>query len=155
MNLIRSQNRTLFHMILSFVWLLPILKRLLMSFLPDSLQLLRPWIPQIAIRYPIFEELLVNVFALRWQIARHIPHLVNKYHVAISVTLIFAKQIGLAIEIGTIRTNQVVLILNSVLNSLSSLSKSSRRTDRKNWKFWTDGRGGLVVEVMISSPLSK
>ncbi len=46
-------------------------------------------------------------------------------------------------------------IVASVVSSPSSLSKILRQTDCKNWEFWTDRRAGLVVEVMISSPLPK
>lgn len=45
--------------------------------------------------------------------AQYISHLVNTYHVAISMTQIFAQQMGLAIEIRIIRINQVVLFLKT------------------------------------------
>lgn len=44
---------------------------------------------------------------------QYISHLVNTYHVTISMTWIFVKQIGLAIEIRIIRTNQVVFFLKA------------------------------------------
>ena len=114
-------------MILSLIWLLPMLKKLLMSFLPDSLHLLYSWILQIVTRYPIFEKLLVNVFALRWQMVQHIPHLANTHHVAVNVTWIFTKQMGLAIKVGTIRTNQVVLFLKAK-NARREIQQDNQRT---------------------------
>ena len=45
--------------------------------------------------------------------AQHIPHLANKYYVAVGVTWIFAKQMGLAIKIGIIRINQVIFFLKA------------------------------------------
>ena len=103
------------------------LKKLLINFLPNSLQLLRPWILQIATKYPTFEELLVNIFALKWQIAQYISYLANTYYVTTSMIWIFTKQMSLAIKIRTIRTNQVVFFLKTK-NARREIQQDNQRT---------------------------